>query len=336
MPCLLPCLLLLLMSCTADPVSPEVGCSDNLLGSADAVAAADLDGDGFDDAILVSRGVARWGEQQVDLGGSVQQVARGDVDDDGLEEALLATGMSRGQPDAPARLWAIGSDGAELLWERRGERNQVTDLRWVGRIWLAAFSDARRVEAGWLDAGVFTAVSSGALALQHLPWGQDVLVGRIYGDEPRSDGDLVRVGPDGSRQVLPSLRGVRDLELADLDGDGADELLVSDGWHYAYGKQAVARVQLLRGPDWSESRTIGFFPGEYTVDGLQVHGAGLSACVLARGNDRVHLLQRDALGWRDMDLGPVVPGGNAVFFQQEDGLRVLLPGEPSHALCLKP
>ena len=312
----------------------------HVLDAAEALVAADLDGDGIDSLILVHDGVARWDGHQEDLGGAVQVTARGDIDGDGLEEALVATGMSREQRQAPARLWAFDEREARLLWERNGKRNQVTDLRVLdGRIWMVRFDDDRRSLGGWLEVGeqpALQAVAQGALATRQLPLANGgVLVARIYGDEPRSDGDLHLQRADGTRRLVPSLRGVRALVLAELDGQGTPELLVGDGWHYAYGERALARLRLLQGEEWQRGRTIAVFDGEYSVRQLEVVGRGAEAWILALGSEQAHLLVRDGLGWGDLALGEVGETGNAVFARLAEGEGVAVSGEPASWIMLE-
>jgi hypothetical protein len=193
-----------------------------------------------------------------------------------------------------------------------------------GRVFLAHFEDRLTVAGGWLEDGVLRTVHQGRLATQQLPLSQGVVAGRVYGEEPLSDGDLVLVGEDGSR-TLPSLRGVRGLAAADLDEDGDTDLVVGDGWHYAYAEQATARVQILEGPSWRESRTVGFFPGDYSVDTLQIE----AGWILATGAREVHLLRRDDLGWSDTLVASVGEKGNAVFLRTDKGLGVLSSGSPA-------
>ncbi len=295
------------------------------LSPADSVAAADLDGDGQDEWLLVVNGLLTWPGGEQNLGAAVHRVARGDLDGDGREEALLGVGMSRDYRQAASALWVVSAEGAAQVWTNAGPRSQVTDLRVIGgRVFLAHFEDRFTVTGGWLEGGVLTAVHQGRLATQQLPMTEGVVAGRVYGEEPLSDGDLVLHGVDGSRE-LPSLRGVRGLATADLDEDGDADLLVGDGWHYAYAEQATARVQVLEGPSWRDSRTVGFFPGDYSVDTLEVK----DGWILATGAREVHLLRLDALGWADSLVATVSEGGNAVFFRTDKGLGVLSSGSPA-------
>jgi hypothetical protein len=304
------------------------------LSSADAVAAADLDGDGEDSLVLVREGVARWDGREQVLEGELQASARGDLDGDGREELVLGTGMGRAHREAPARVWLIDEQGARVLWERRGARNQITELRISPQgLWLAVFAQDKLVEGGWLRAAdasgwSFEPSVSEAMATRQLPLEGGVLVGRIYGDEPRSDGDLSWRGPSGD-QRLPTLRGVRSLAAVQLDDRPGLELLVGDGWHYRYGVEGVARIRMLEGEGWQRGRTIASFDEEYTVREIEASSEGPEAWLLATGSSVAHVLWRDGMGWADLPAGDPGESGNAVIATRGGQQGVLISGEPA-------
>lgn len=310
--------------------SPAKDAAPQALDDADSVAAADLNGDGVDEILLIQDGTLRWSGKTHDLGGAVHAVARGDTDGDGDEEALIATGTSRERRDAPARLWRVRADAAELLWEQRGPRSQPTSVAVIGgRIWLNTFSDERKVSGGWVEGGGLTVVHEAALATAMRPLGDGVAVGRLYGDEPRSDGDLSLVGLGAPRR-LPSLRGVRAMTTADLNGDGHEELLVGDGWHYNYGERAQAHVALYAGPGYDGARTLAVLPEDYAVESLEVR----EGWVLVTGARSVVALRQDDLGWAPTALGAGSESGNATFARRAEGLGVVMSGAPARWVAL--
>jgi hypothetical protein len=328
----------------APPTAPgprlQVGAA-RPLGPASFVGAADLDGDGSDELFFAEGGSLRWrlggADQQAPLDGVVSAVAP-------LPDALLlATGIGRGAVDAPARLLRVDRAGLTELWRGGGARPQVTELRvrpgpGGPRVWMGHFVDSQRVAMGFFEGGAPTPLRTVAMAMRSTPIGDGLAIGRVYGDVPGSDGEL-RFAPDLARaeqdRVLPSLRGVRALLAADLDGDGREELVVGDGWHQAYGQQADPRVRVLTGADLGEGRTVAWLEGNHSVAELSREpGASPSPALLATGNQSAFLLQRDALGWRAELLGPVAEGGNAVWARAEGEAGVLLSGQPARFVPL--
>ncbi len=308
-------------------VSEDGGFNEpRLLTPAEAVAVADLDGDGFDEPILVQEGVIRWNGREHAIDCTVQVVSRRRVAGQSREEALLGCGTGRQTRGAPLRILAVGEDSVSTIWSRDGERNQIADLRVVeGRIWVAAFSTKFDVEAGWIQDGVFQKVTEGRLATQQFPLsGTTVLQGRVYGEAPRSPGDLRVVGP-GVERILPTWRGVRSLELADLNEDGHLEILVGDGWHYAYAEQARARLLLLEGPDWTVGRTLGFFSDDYSIRSIELVEDG----IVAVGTRHVHWLNRDELGWVSKPIAEITETGMGSVIKTDSGLGVLVSGSPA-------
>ena len=304
------------------------------LTPAQMVGAVDFDGDGVDEILLVDNGVASWwrGEErlgEVNLEGGAQRVVRGDLGDG--EVLLVASGATRDFRGAETKIWMITDDSAELLFQRDSDRDQVADLRIVdGRIWTAIFERSKRVQGGWIANGEFQEVTVGGLSTSQLPINGGFVIGTVYGLAPRSHGELVfQLGDE--RRVLPSLRGVRSLAAIDLNDDGAEELLVGDGWHYAYGEQAVGRLLLIEGPEFSESRVIAMLEGEYSVRGVEeVEGR-----LLVTGTQNVHLLSRDSLGWSDHVLAPISESGNSVVVHTDEGVGALVSGNPARIVGLR-
>jgi hypothetical protein len=130
---------------------------------------------------------------------------------------------------------------------------------------------------------------------------------------------------------------VRTLTLANLDSDPELELLVGDGWHYAYGQQAVGRILLLDGPDWKTGRTLGLLDGEYSARSIEVAseltgGEPSTSGVLVVGTKKVHFFTRDALGWSDTIVGPSTETANAVLIRTPKGLAAWIAGQPNSRL----
>ena len=320
----------------APPYNVEVltPSADIELTSAQMVGAVDFDGDGVDEILLVDNGVATWwrGDEllgEVNIEGGGQRVVRGDM---GSGEVLLvASGATRDFRAANTKIWMITEGGAELVFHRDSDRNQVSDLRIIdGKIWAAMFERSKRVQGGWVVDGEFLEVNAGGLSTSQLPIDGGFVIGTVYGLAPRSHGELVFQQGEESR-VLPGLRGVRSLAAIDLNNDGAEELLVGDGWHYAYGEQAVARLLLIEGPEFTESRIIAVLDGEYSVREVAEVGGRL----LVTGTQSVHLLSRDVLGWSDSVVAPISENGNSVVVHTDVGVGALISGDPARIVGLR-
>jgi hypothetical protein len=173
-------------------------------------------------------------------------------------------------------------------------------------VYWARFVDARTVRAAVLEDGTERSLHEQTMALQQLPWGDGLAVGRLYGDAPKSPGDLHHVAADGTRTRLDSLRGVRALQRLRLpsgaavsteDSPARDVLAVCDGWHYAYGANGDARLSLRWGPALEHGSTIAWLPESYTCEQVLAVPGSPHPALVVRGSAGVHLLQLGYLGW---------------------------------------
>jgi len=304
---------------------------------ADNVVAADLDGDGTADLGTVSDGVLSIAGKSVKLEGSFQRAVR--MPRPGGDALVVATGQGRGHREAATRIIEVTQGETRTLWTHKGARNQVTDLRVVdGRLWIAAYSDARKVSGGWLTDGTLEPLATAHMGQRQLPLDDGrVVVARVYGEAPKSPGDLSLYSPGGATVPLTSLRGARALAAVDLDGDGVDEVISGDGWHYAYGAEADPRVVVHSGPDLSQARVIAWIPESYAALDIVPINQGKDAALLVQGSQRAVVLQRDALGWATLDLGAISEVSDmAVLDSGSDTvLRVAISGEGARVVTLE-
>jgi hypothetical protein len=272
----------------------------------------------------------------------------GDRDGDGREEFVIAFGMGKGFATAPVRVLELDAEEGgggwwvRTLFEYTGPRPQVTALAGP-RLFLAHFTDKYTVQSGYLaQDGTLAGGRAKKMAMSQLPIDADgdgrdeVAVGRLYGDEPRSDGDLA-MGFGASAEAIPTERGVRTLAAADLDGDGRDELLFGDGWHFRYKDEGKARLNVAqRGADgrW-QTRLIHEIDGDFAVMRIEVRdvtGDGRPE-VFASGNAEV--LRLDLSGdplageWSARSLGGCGTGGEFAVVQRAEGaFQILTATDP--------
>ena len=295
--------------------------------AADKTACVDLDGDGIDEEIYVHGGTLYWDENIEQLVGAFQTFHRGD------KRLVYATGFGKGFRDATTQLYALDSSGVQKLWERESSRNQISSIsEQDGKIFLSAFSEGTNVQGGWLE-DTFTPLLELKMAMMQVPLGDSLVIGRLYGDEPRAHGDL-RVKTGSTEVFLPTYRGVKTLLVHDLNQDSHPDILVSDGWHYQYAAQGKARVQVYLGPDFKDVRTLGNFDQDYTISRIEAHNNGTD--YLVQGSRFVYLLQQTEHGFKRTEISKVIETGTAVFCYKEDRTAILVSGNPSQLIQLEP
>jgi hypothetical protein len=302
-----------------------------ILRKADNVACADLDGDGVDEHIFYDEGILYWKENQQPLDGQIQTFTRADRDGDGNQELLLATGFSKKFRTAAKEVHELTNDSLTTLWSNNGSRNQITDISVKNTdIFIATFSLETNIQGGWIIDGEFTPITEFNMAMKQKPLDDSIVVGRLYGDAKRSNGDL-RIKTPIKEIMLPSFRGVRDVIIVDLNKDGHSDLLVSDGWHYQYGTVAKARISLYVGPDFEDIRTLANFNKDYTINRIELEQTkdGRTPRILAQGSRNVYVLEMDSMGWKSELLSPIAEGGSAVFCYADSTTTVLISGRES-------
>ena len=183
-----------------------------------------------------------------------------------------------------------------------------------------------KLHSAWIKKGEYVAIDAHRLALRQYPKNDtEVFVGRVYGDKPKSHGDLRIMSQGRAKQNLNSFRGVRALAFQDLNADSHKDLILSDGWHFQYGSMAQARLTVLLGPDFSTRYHIAHFPQDYTINRIEVHHNNPSL-ILAQGARAAYILRKEPLGWSSTIACNYTEGDHAYFSYQSNQTYVLCSG----------
>jgi hypothetical protein len=75
--------------------------------------------------------------------------------------------------------------------------------------------------------------------------GEEMVVGRMYGDTMDAAGDIQVIDALGAPASISITGGARAVALADLDGDGHLEVIAATGWDRDYGHKARALLEVI-------------------------------------------------------------------------------------------
>jgi len=335
------------------------------------VAALDLDGDGRDELFVASArelAALRLGPGRDEVAvtwrapseGGATAVTTGDLDGDGRRDLVVGWGAHRDHRDAPARLVAYLTGGAprgglvarELAAPETSRAQfaslQVTRLEPDGPVGLlvAWYASQYEVEAafGVLGASfderllgrIRMASEWRAGRLRRDDLASSMVVGRPYGDAPRSDGDVFVLGRDGSRERIPSFRGVRSLIVVpgELLGRDRAEVCFGDGWHWRYKDEGRGMVTCAtpRTDGGFESKVVARFP-DYSIENLalaDLDGDGRPE-LIAQGASGLYAIALPEPGgrerWRARRIGPGGSGFTAIDVSGDGRSALALAGE---------
>jgi FG-GAP-like repeat len=339
------------------------------VGKAERAAIGDLDGDGKNELVVADAqrlrvlDVAGKERASAPVLGGIQVLTIADIDGDRRAEIFAGWGMSREHRQATARVELYRLDATGLAGEAvlapRTERNDVTAIVPIaeerGAVLIAYFDSkytvksviARRGAAGapgatWSTADVATLRMATSYARGDLDGDgrPDLAVGRIYGDDKVADGDAFVLRDGGARVPIPTTRGVRELAIADADGDGRLELFLADGWHQEYGRLARGLLTWAR---WSESEggfraeQIEDTPGQYSVGRIvpsDVDGDGRPELVTV-GSSYVRMFDRRSGRWEGQTLAKAARDVAAGDLDGVPGDELVILGERVELVSLR-
>ena len=306
-----------------------------VLPSASAYYAADLDGDTIDEKIYYDTTGLRTPRGLEQINGGFQIAIRGDRNQDGNEELIVAVGAGKGFRNAPMSLLSIQKDETTTLWTESKGSNQISDIHIFDRkkIFFVHSHEKGMFAGSFLEEENIRTVAKNRLALRMYPKTEnEVYVGRVYGDEPRSDGDLFLYKEGTPSVKIKNFRGIRALTLSDINNDGKKELLVSDGWHYQYGTMAQARVSLFTSDD-DNPIPLADLPKEYTINRIEPHKKYANVFLL-QASRGAYVLSQSIFGWKSTPICSFSEGNNAVFRYEKDTTHVLCSGKQAKEYTL--
>jgi hypothetical protein len=254
-------------------------------GAVEFVTAVDLSGDG-DEKIIVGRSGGR--------GGAMSVVVIDPVHPDASPEPLDTPASPRPEPVS--------------AFVRRGEAG-------LRELYLAAFDATHfvtltrqmRSSGAWRRdplAHIRMAVDFAAGDIDPAP-GEEIVVGRMYGDTIDAIGDVQVIDALGAPVGIAITGGVRAVAVADIDADGRPEVIAADGWDPDYGHKARALIDVLHlGAGASQPRREPAleWPGHSTFRRLvaaDLDGDGRAEIIALRGGEDMGpplLLRRSSEG----------------------------------------
>lgn len=314
------------------------------------VAAGDLTGDGRDEVAAWDAGQRKLAVLDYSAGearlltattveGQPTSLAIADVDGDGAGELLLGEGLPSADPgdvmktEVRLRIYRPLSAsgwmpeevfrgptarpviGGMRVVDADGDGQRKILFRYFASRYENSITQVQRGPDGWqverlAEIRMATSMTAGRLGQEAR---SRIIVGRLYGDPSETGptpGDAFVLNGQ-RREMLPVRGGVSAIAYARVRDPNSPDIVVADGWHTDYGRQARARVAILRQVqgEW-EYELIEDIPDFIRVTELlpiDVDGDGKDEILaLAEGRmtkpSLLRLYQHHASGWRGTTL----------------------------------
>ena len=287
---------LTLMGCFGGSESPIIPA-----GPAQALFAADLDGDGTDLLVHFYDGHLRWDGRTHTVTGSVHAWDVGGPSTTSAETLVIGLGRSRDYPSAKPSLLVIDRDGLTEIDLSSANPSRITDVS-IGPegVLVTILGTAKQAHAYQLIDGVIHKETASIMGLAQvaLPDQAGFAIGTLYGPQPRSHGGLTLQTIGNKPRSVQTVRGIRTMMRFDVDGDTIDDLVVADGWHFRYGHEAQALLSVYPGPAYSERIAIGELAASYTINHIIPATVGKNVSLIVLGSHEIARFWRSDLGWR--------------------------------------
>ncbi len=259
--------------------------------------------------------------------GPIRRLQRADLDEDGAPEILVAQG----------RWCHCLSPSGEVQWSYAAE-GTVLDVADV----QARANPGREVAIASADTHLHVLSATGELLDTHRPLGPPH--SQTFGERPWQlwvvdgmdlDGDglnelftvmdnykLIALDQDWTRlwEYGQVAHGALDIEFADWDGDGADEIFVSDRYGFVHGVTQDGRRAFI---GYSSIGDVQFDVAPLTADGLSVIYGSSTGDLLTRGPDA-------KIAWRFDNFGYAVRRIRAADISGDGAPEVLIASDTGY------
>lgn len=255
------------------PWTPELLDVTESIAGARKIAIGDLSGDGSSEIVVaddshlrvLNRSFETIAELEVNRGPNVLTLH---TFEDGTRAILAGWGRSMQHVDAASQIVMYTLEDTDLseqiLVEPETERHEIVAIvgREDGRILMAWFEDNFNVKTvhatrghdgfSFEDHDVTRMGTSWAVGDVLQNGEEDVVVGRLYGDEVGTHGRAFVWGPEEIE--IPTLRGVRGLVVH--TGEPGTRIFLGDGWHQNYGRVAKAQISAATPTDGGDRKSV--------------------------------------------------------------------------------
>jgi hypothetical protein len=329
------------------------------VGSASRAVIADLDGDGHSEIVLVDSTQVRVIEPSgrelasAPVTRGIQVLVAADLDGDGHAEVYAGWGVTRDHMDTKATITVYRLQHGKLVEETvlapettRQDVAAIEPMRDEKAVLLAYFDSKYMVSSvvakpgahGWEITKIASLRTATSYARGDLDGDGkiDLVVGRIYGDDKGVDGDAFVLAADGTRNRIPTTRGLRSLAIADGDQDGRPEVFLGDGWHQNYGDKAHGLLT------WAHPSKEGFrteliedTPGQYGIDRIVPATIDGKTSIVTSGSSYVRVFQRTDGRWHGLTIAGLARDLAVGDLDGKPGDEILIVGEHSEIVNLR-